>query len=240
MMMSVDRDAIRRSPIVAMVGLMTILMVSGVSTAADVSTQAAAPAAESEASTDWKGLGQGDWLLRARIMGLFPQKETSEVGLIGGRIETPAQLLPDGEIGYFVTDHVSIELQGGVVVSKPKILDSLVGDFEIGSIWTAALAGSAQYHFRPAARFNPYVGFGASVSWPVHIDPAPGVADFTIERLVSPMLQVGTDYQVSENVFANASVKYSLVPGQTYSGGGATFKSDLDMVVVGAGFGYRF
>lgn len=208
----------------------------GIAEAADAAT--APPSVETDAPAS-TGLGAGDWLLRARIMGLLPHGETSDVGLIGGRIETPDQIMPDGEMAYFLTDHVSLEVQGGIALSKPKIVDTVVGTLEIGSIWSAAVSTLAQYHFRPEARLNPYVGAGASVSWPVRIDPAAGIADFDIERLVSPMVQVGFDYQLSDDWFANAMAKYVFVPGQTYSGGGASFKSDLDMVVVGVGIGYR-
>nr|WP_280137229.1 OmpW family outer membrane protein [Aureimonas sp. Leaf454] len=179
-------------------------------------------------------------MVRGRIMGLFPLHEASDLGFIGGRIETPVQVLPDGEVTHFLTDHVSIELQGGVVASKPVIRDSIVGEIEIGTIWTAAVGAAAQYHFLPGARLNPYVGVGVNVSWPVRIEPGPGVADFDIDRLVAPALQAGADYQLSDSWFANTSLRYSFVPGHAYSSAGAKYLSDLDMLAVSAGFGYRF
>jgi len=77
---------------------------------------------EASPSSATSGLKAGDWLVRARAAGLFPVEETSTVGLIGGRIEVPAMLLPDLQLAYFLTDHISIEGQAGVIRTRPRIV----------------------------------------------------------------------------------------------------------------------
>ncbi|MDY8107536.1 OmpW family outer membrane protein [Fulvimarina sp. 2208YS6-2-32] len=186
------------------------------------------------------GLEAGDWLVRARIAGLFPVDETSSVGLIGGRIETPDMILPDLQIAYFLTDRISVEGQAGVVRTRPRIVGSIIGEFEIGTIWSAAVSGSIQYHFLPDQRLNPYVGIGASYSHPISTKPARGVSDFDVKAQTSLLIQAGADYRISGDWFGNAVARYLVVPEQVYQGGGASFESDADMVFVGAGIGYRF
>jgi outer membrane protein len=198
------------------------------------------PAPASAAEAPLTGLRAGDWLVRARVAALLPVDETSTVGLIGGRIVTPKMVLPDLLISYFLTDHISIEGQAGVVRTRPRIVESAIGDLDIGTIWSAAAAASIQYHFLPEARLNPYVGVGASYSHAISIEPGERVSDFDVKPQVSLMVQAGADYQLSQNWFANAAAKYMLVPETVYEGGGATFTSDADMVFVGAGVGYRF
>lgn len=186
------------------------------------------------------GLRAGDWLVRARVAGLFPVDETSKLDPIGGRIKTPRMLLPDLQIAWFLTDHISIEGQGGVVRTRPAIRGSIIGDLEIGTIWSATAAASLQYHLLPRSRTNPYVGVGLSYSHPISTEPAEGISDFTVKSQTSTMLQAGVDHQFGNNWFGNAAVKYFFVPEQIYGGGGAKFTSNLNMVFVGAGIGYRF
>lgn len=205
--------------------------------AAEAEEAGTAPASAKAVAT---GLQAGDWLVRARVAGLFPVAETSTLEPIGGRIETPRMLLPDLQIAWFLLDHVSIEAQGGVVRTRPRIRGSMVGDLEIGTIWSAAAAASVQYHLRPGRRTNPYLGVGISYSHPVSTKPAEGISDFEVKSQTSVMLQAGVDRQLGDDWFGNAVVKYLLVPEQVYEGGGARFTSDMDMVFVGAGIGYRF
>lgn len=202
-----------------------------------VDTLKPAPASTEEAVP---GLRTGDWLVRGRVAGLFPVNESSVLDPIGGRIETPRMLLPDLQIAWFVTEHVSIEAQGGVIRTRPRIRSSMIGNFDIGTIWSAAAAASVQYHILPGRRTNPYVGAGLSYSQPVSTKPDDGIADFKVKSQASLMLQIGVDHQLADHWFSNAVVKYIFVPKQVYEGDGANFTSDMDMVFVGAGFGYRF
>ncbi|WP_192843246.1 OmpW family protein [Aureimonas sp. AU12] len=187
-----------------------------------------------------QGLKAGNWLVRGRIAGLMPVNETSTVGLIGGHINVPDMLLPDLQIAYFLTDHISIEGQAGIIRTRPRIVGSFIGDFDIGSIWSAAGAASVQYHFMPEARFNPYLGAGISYSRPVSIKPDEGITDFSVSAQTSIMIQAGADYQIAGNWFGNAVAKYLFVPEQTYESQSATFVSDSNMVFAGVGIGYRF
>ncbi|TCP65571.1 OmpW family outer membrane protein [Sphingomonas sp. PP-CE-1G-424] len=186
------------------------------------------------------GLQAGNWLVRARVAGVFPVDETSVIEPIGGRIETPRMLLPDLQIAWFLTEHISLEGQGGVVRTRPRIRDSIIGDFKIGTIGSAAAAASLQYHVLPGRRINPYIGAGVSYSHPIWTEPADGISDFKVKSQMSVMLQAGVDRQLGANWFSNAVVKYLLVPEQVYESGSARFTSGMDMVLVGAGIGYRF
>lgn len=186
------------------------------------------------------GLRAGDWLVRGRLAGSIPTERRARIDLIGGRVETPAALLPDLDVSYFLTDHVAIEAQAGAVRTRPVIRDSLVGDIAIGSIWNAAAMGLVQLHLLPGARLNPYLGIGVAATTPIAIAPARGIPDFTLKAQVSPVLQAGADYHLGGNWFANAMVKYVFVPRQSYAIGGVAVEADLNMLVVGAGLGYRF
>lgn len=196
-------------------------------------------AAASPSAID-RGLKAGDWLVRGGIIGAFPTLQRASIGMIGGRVDTPTALLPDGSVSYFLTDHIAIEGQVGAVLTRPKIRDSLIGDVAIGSIRNASAVGIVQYHFLPDAAVNPYVGVGVNATWPIAIEPAPGIADFKLASLTAAVLQAGFDMNLTGNWFANASLKYILAPRSGYDIGGVKVQVDMNMLIVGAGLGYRF
>ncbi|GJD84736.1 OmpW/AlkL family protein [Methylobacterium haplocladii] len=186
------------------------------------------------------GLQAGDWLVRGRLSGSIPTQRRSHIDLIGGKIDTPAAILPDFDVSYFLTDHVAIEGQAGAVRTRPAIRNSLVGDIAIGSIWNAAAMGIVQYHFLPIARLNPYLGVGVAATTPLAIEPARGIPDFKLKSQASPVLQAGFDYRITGNWFANAMVKYVFLPRSAYELGGVKVTAEMNMLIVGAGLGYRF
>lgn len=226
-------------PIPILVGLLALAPAMGPASAAEPSAPGGATASAIGAD-DIAGLRAGDWLVRGRLSGSIPTERRSQIDLIGGRIDTPAAILPDADLSYFLTDHVAVEVQAGAVRTRPSIRGSLVGDIAIGSIWNAAAMGMVQVHLLPGARLNPYLGVGLAATTPLAIEPARGIPDFKVKSQVSPVLQAGFDYHLTGNWFANAMVKYVFVPKQAYQLGGAKVEVDLNMLVVGAGIGYRF
>lgn len=186
------------------------------------------------------GLRAGDWLVRGRLSGSIPTESRSHVDRIGGRIDTPAVVLPDCDVSYFITDHIAIEVQAGAVRTRPFIRASSVGDIAIGSIWNAAAMAMAQYHILPSTRFNPYLGFGLAATTPLAIAPATGIPNFQIKSQFSGVIQIGFDYHIFGKWFANAMVKYVFVPKQSYEFGDLKVEADLNTLIIGAGLGYRF
>lgn len=169
-----------------------------------------------------------------------PDGTDLRIEFIGGRVDTPAAVLPDLDVSYFLTDHLAVSGQAGAIRSRPVIRNSLVGDIAIGSIWNAVVSGVVRYHFLPNARFNPYLGVGASATTSIAVYPAKGIPAFTVKSQTSPLIQAGFDYHLTGNWFGNAMVKYVFVPPVSYEVAGVDVKADLNMLVVGAGIGYRF
>ena len=233
------------SPIAALIGLCAVLPGSGHVLAAEPHDHvtAAEPldrAMAAEPSPAARGLKAVDWLVHGRIIGMIPTERTSRLAVIGGRIDTPYAVLPDLDVSYFLTDHLAVSGQAGAIRTRPVIRNSLAGDIAIGSIWNAAVSGVVRYHFLPDARFNPYLGVGASATTPIAIQPAKGVPSFKVAPQASPLLQAGFDIHLIGNWFGNAMVKYIFVPPAAYTIAGRAMKVDLNMLVVGAGIGYRF
>lgn len=192
------------------------------------------------AATAPRGLTQGDWLVRAGVARIMPIGIRSTIPTIGGDVKTPDATSPTLDISYFLTDHWAIQLTGGVSSTPYRLADSAVGDFDIGTIKTAALALMAQYHFRPGAVINPYLGAGMVRSHPLRVDPADNIPDFEVESINSVLLGAGLDYDLGSHWFANAAVQYLRVPTYHFEGEGFSAEVDMDTLITGLALGYRF
>lgn len=200
------------------------------------------PSHAQEAVSPDLGLHAGVLLLQGRIAGILPYNQHTTLDVIGGQIDAPAQVLPDFDVTYFLTDHLAISGEAGVLRTKIIATGTLIGTLPIGKVWTASLVTAVQWHFLPREQINPYVGAGASASWYFGEQPAGGyVTHFTVDPQVAPMIQAGVDYHLTGNWYGNFDIKQTFVPvHKISSGNGAGAKISLDVLVIGAGIGYRF
>ncbi len=199
-------------------------------------------AADSAADTAAAGgLTAGNLLVRGRVIGSIPVGQSSHVAPIGGRVITPARPLPDLDLTYFPSDHFAVAGQVGVVSTRTSIRGSFIGDLPIGSTWSLSATGAVQFHFRPGDPFNPYLGAGAGYTHPIAYEPAkPLVTAMKADPQLGPMLQAGFDYHLAGNWYANMEIKKIFLPPQVSRIGAGTATVRLDLLIVGAGIGYRF
>lgn len=188
------------------------------------------------------GLTAGSVLVRGRLIGMIPYDQHSQIAVIGGKIDAAPMVLPDADLSYFITDHVALSGETGALKTSITARDTLIGRLPIGSVWSVPLMATAQYHFSPESRFNPYVGAGVYASFYFGEHPAGGyVPKFSVSPEVGTMLQAGFDYHIAGNWYANLDFRQIFLPTQSIrngSLGGA--KVGLDVAVIGAGIGYRF
>ena len=214
--------------------LVAALCLLGVS----VPCQATEPAADTAPAG---GLTAGSLLVRGRVIGSIPVGQYSRVEPIGGRVITPARALPDLDVSYFLSDHFAVAGQIGVVSTPSSIRGSLIGNLPIGSTWSLSMTGAVQFHFLPGNAFNPYLGAGAAYTHPIAYEPAkPFITKMKADPQLGPMLQAGFDYHLVGNWYANMEIKKIFLPPQVSRIGAGSTTVRLDMLIVGAGIGYRF
>ncbi|KQQ12016.1 hypothetical protein ASF53_15230 [Methylobacterium sp. Leaf123] len=205
---------------------------------ASAPSQAAEPAANPVSDG---GLTAGSLLVRGRVVGAIPVGQFSRVEPIGGRVITPARALPDLDATYFLSDHFALAGQVGVVSTRTSIRGSLIGDLPIGSTWSLALTGAVQFHFLPHGAFNPYIGAGAGYTHPLAYEPAkPLITEMKAHPQLGPMLQAGFDYHLGGDWYANMEIKKIFLPPQVARIGAGSATVRFDMLIIGAGIGYRF
>ncbi|MGE0485942.1 MAG: OmpW family protein [Gammaproteobacteria bacterium] len=211
------------------------------------------------------------WRVRARVIGVIPDDDSTNINVetpAGGRIplnagvKVDSAVVPEFDLTYMITPNIGIEAIAGMTNHDIKIdgtdatLAGLgaVDGFKIFDAWVLPPTVTLQYHFKPDAKFRPYVGFGVNYTAFLWND-----ATDNLERAVGGPVDVDTssswgwagqfgfDYELSNNWFANFDVKYidmdtiaSLNMPTLLGGVGLRVKADINPWVVGAGIGYRF
>lgn len=183
----------------------------------------------------------GSLLVHARIAGLIPVDPHSRIDLLGGQVVTPARLPPDLDAAYFLSDHVALAGQVGVTATRTTLRASRVGTRPIGSTWSVSATGTVQVHAFPGAASDPYLGVGAAYTHPLAYGPArPFVTAMRADPQLGPVIQAGFDYHLGGRWYANAEIKRIFLPTQVSRIGPIGARVKLDLVIVGAGLGYRF
>jgi outer membrane protein len=188
------------------------------------------------------GLTAGTILLRGRVIGIIPEDSNSSITPIGGRITVDPSVSPEVDLSYFVTDHIAIEGEAGVLYSSIAAKNTAYGDITIGKVWSAPIDLTLQYHLLPQSRFNPYVGAGLNVTTYFGEQAAGGlVQNFSVDTAVGAVLEIGADYQIAGRWYANLDVKQLLLGAQAHINNGEVDAKDrLNPVILGAGIGYQF
>ncbi|WP_369981437.1 OmpW/AlkL family protein [Xanthomonas bundabergensis] len=183
---------------------------------------------------------EGNWLVRAMALEVVAVNLDSKISYIGGEITTPSALVPGLDVSYFITDHWSVEVQGGVFARDYRIVKSRIGDFDVGTIESGTVSLTVQYHFRPHDRLSPYLGLGVNHAWEHEVKPAAGIPVFHVQDISSAILNLGFDYRMAKHWFFSASLRYVISPAYRFEGYGINATVDLDTVAMAAGVGYRF
>ena len=193
-------------------------------------------------AADNDGLTAGSLLLRGRVIGIFPEDSDSTITPIGGTIHVESTVSPEVDLSYFVTDHIAIEGEAGVLHSSLSANNTAFGDVSIGKVWSAPFDLTLQYHLLPHSRFNPYLGAGLNVTSYFGEQAAGGlVQNFSVDPAVGAVLEIGADYEIAGRWYGNLDVKQLLLGAHAHiNNGEVDAKDNLNPVIVAAGIGYHF
>lgn len=218
-------------------GAMLATASAGSAMAGDVSTL---PQNGAVAEAPFTGKAAGDFMVRARLLGVVPNNGGSTS--IGGHPDASNDIIPEVDFSYFVTDNIAVELIAGTSKHNVKAVGTAAGDIGLGSVKLLPPTLTAQYHFLPKERFSPYLGAGLNYTF-FYDAKAPGgaITDIKYDNNLGYALQAGVDYAVTPNVYLNLDVKkIFLKTDVSVNGGAVTATADLDPWLIGVGVGYKF
>ncbi len=192
--------------------------------------------------------GQSPWQFRVRAVVVDPVDD-STITPIGGNTKHSTQVIPELDISYFFSDNISAELILGLTKHDGTAINTALGDIDLGSVWLLPPTLTAQYHFAPGSKFNPYIGAGVNYTIFFGEDNLPaGTPLVKVDHDASfgPALQAGVDIKFNEDSdwFFNLDVKKIWMNTKTTVDAGALgiVRADvnLDPWLFGVGVGRRF
>ncbi|MGE3623724.1 MAG: OmpW family protein [Bdellovibrionales bacterium] len=194
------------------------------------------------AAEDYRGFQAGDIIVRLRGLAVVPSV-SSHVTPIGGTVDASTSFEPEADITYFLTPNIAIEAIAAVTRHHLHDNGSSSGNIDLGKVSLLPPTVTAQYHFLPTAKINPYVGAGINYTVFFDSSPAAGSAATQVEyeNRFAPAIQAGADFHIDGNWYANIDVKHIFLTTHASINGG-TIGADvsLDPTIVGFGLGYKF
>lgn len=208
----------------------------------------------------------GDWVVRVRAVNVSPN-EDSDLGKTlnenlglgtvispGADLAVSDKVIPELDISYYFTKNIAAELilatgtKHNVRVKNDAL--ATVGNQDLGSVNLLPPTLTAQWHFNPDQKIDPYVGAG--VNYTMFLDkrlklnkgPLAGTKIRVDSDSFGLALQAGIDVNLDDGWVLNADVKYVQIDTdvELKVGGAWTKIDDLDINpwVIGFGIGKKF
>jgi outer membrane protein len=198
------------------------------------------------------------WMVRGRVLGVLPDESAdlsvANTALAGG-VDIADQYVPELDITYFFTKNIAAELilavtpheVDAVNVTVPGALNNARVD--LGDVWLLPPTLTLQYHFDTGTPFKPYVGAGVNATFFFNEDKGAVADGVDYDPSFGGAVQVGFDYDLDGQPggwLLNADVKKiwinSDVTVDFTTALGASVNADVDInpLVVGIGFGYKY
>lgn len=187
---------------------------------------------------------QSPWQVRVRAIDVVPEASSSTITGLGGEVtDISSQIVPELDISYFFSKHVSAELILATSKSNVTATGTAIGNVDLGSVWVLPPTLTLQYHFLPEKMINPYVGAGLNYTTFYNVDSGPVADSIDYSNSFGPALEIGADIMIDENWMINLDVKQIFMQTNATVNVGAdsyTTTVDINPVVYGVGIGYRF
>lgn len=195
------------------------------------------------------------WMIRGRVIGVLPSEsaDLSVAGApLGGSVKISDEYVPELDISYFFTKNIAAELILATTqhdVTATNVAAVAGADVKIGDVWVLPPTLTLQYHFTDMGKFKPYVGAGINATLFYSEDEGAVADNIDYDSSIGPALQLGFDYDLDgtpggwafnadiKKIWINSDVTVDFTTAL-----GATVKADVDInpLVVGLGFGYKF
>lgn len=209
----------------------------------------------------------GDWVVRVRAVNVSPN-EDSDLGETlnnniapvmspGAELAVSDKVIPELDISYYFTKNIAAELilatgtEHNVRVKDDAL--ATVGNQDLGSVNLLPPTLTAQWHFNPDQKIDPYVGAGVNYTMfldkrlKVNKGPLAGHKIKVDSDSFGLALQAGVDINLDNGWVLNADVKYVQINTDVKLKGAVTNGvwtkiDDLDINpwVIGFGIGKKF
>lgn len=195
------------------------------------------------------------WQVRGRILGVYPD-ESGDLSVGGtalaGGVDIDAGYVPELDITYFFTENLAAELILGVTphdVTATNVGAVGGANVDLGDVTLLPPTLTLQYHFKNDSKFTPYIGAGLNYTMFFNENEGPVADNINYDSSFGGALQAGFDYDLDgepggwllnvdvKKIWISTDVKVDFT---TALGATVDAKVDINPVVAGVGFGYKF
>lgn len=195
----------------------------------------------------------GDVHVRLRGILVAPTESSGDVlpAFPGERVSVDNSFMPEVDVTYFVTDHVSLELIAATTKHTASGITGTTGGIgPLASTWVLPPTLTVQYRPIATGRVRPYVGAGVnytlfySENASSALEAAVGQTRVRLSDSFGVAAQAGVDIDLTDKIFLNLDVKWvdmdTTARLRTTAIGDQRVRVSLDPFIFGAGLGFRF
>lgn len=193
---------------------------------------------------------EGDILVRARLINVAPNDDSSEILTTGTGVTVDDAFVPEFDLTYMFKKNWGLEIIAATSPHDITTENGALGGADAGEVWVLPPTLTLQYHFGPDTAFDCYVGLGVNYSLFYNYDvsddlEALGVSDIDFDSSFGLAANIGADFKIAEKWVFNLDLKYIDIATDAdleLAEGGVldTLSVDINPLVIGVGVGYRF
>lgn len=186
---------------------------------------------------------ENPWLLRVRAVQLeMANKSTPISGLAGSdAIHIEDKLMPEVDISYFFTPNWAAELVLTVPQKHEVTLEQNGNVSTLGSFKHLPPTLSLQYHFKPNATIQPYVGVGVNYTKFSNEKLSAGATPLSLENSsLGLAFGAGVDIPISSSMRLNLDIKKLQIRSDVLASGSKISELKADPFLLGIGLGWKF
>ncbi|BBP05007.1 outer membrane protein [Sulfuriferula plumbiphila] len=180
-------------------------------------------------STHFAQAADGNWMARVRAIHIDPYTHSSPLA----GVDVDSQVVPELDFTYFISKNIAAELILGTARHEVTLNGA-----SLGKVNHLPPTLTLQWHFSPDSKIRPYVGAGINYTCFYNVD----LAGVDLDRnSFGGALQAGVDIAVTDHGYINLDVKKVYISTKVKTTAGA-YVTDVDInpVIIGVGYGWRF
>jgi len=180
-------------------------------------------------ATHFAQAADGNWLVRVRAIHIDPAAHSSPLA----GVDVDSQIVPELDFTYFFSKNLATELILGTARHKVTLNGT-----SLGKLNHLPPTLTLQWHFAPDSKIRPYLGAGVNYTRFYNVD----LTGLDVDRnSFGGALQAGVDIAVTGNSYINLDVKKVYISTKVKTTAGAYVTDlDIDPVIIGVGYGWRF
>ncbi|MEM6573163.1 MAG: OmpW family outer membrane protein [Pseudomonadota bacterium] len=175
----------------------------------------------------------GTWIGRVGITNVDPKSNNNPI------VDADAGAALNLNAVYFLNQNWAIDVLAAIPFNHDIVLKD---GTRVGETDQLPPTVSLQYHFASSERFYPYVGLGVNFTTFFSEETAGPLegSDLSLDNSFGLSAQIGADWKINERWFLNVDARWMDIDTEAKLDGASLGDVEIDPLVYGISFGYKF